>query len=303
MKNEELFDSLVQNAFEFLDRTLAELDSAPKHALINFVTAVELLFKARLSLVGAMWVAEEPTAATPERFAKGSLRTVGLELARQRIEALSEDRVDDVRFKIFQGLARHRNRVIHFFHPNLSKQHERDAIAGEICVGWFHLYGLLTGLWATEFGSYSKRTREFGVQLQTTTRFLGAVFAHVLKTNANAKTFSKCPSCGYAALDNAMGERYTAALCRVCGYREPSHKAIQHGEEDFSACCAWCDGQNTVVETAFGFKCTACGESFSECKTCEYCSEHWVGTSDSDFGDYYSGCPLCGGAASNIKDD
>src|SRR5436309_2625334 len=111
MNQEELFGSLVENALEFLDRTLADLDYAPKYALISFVTAVELVFKARLWLLDPMWVAEEPTAGTIEKFSEGKSKTVGLDLARRRIEALCDDRLDKIALSAFERVARHRNRV------------------------------------------------------------------------------------------------------------------------------------------------------------------------------------------------
>ena len=66
MKDEEIFNSIFRNAVDFLNRALDELDAHPKYALIDFAAAVELVFKARLVLIGSMWVAEEPTEATPE---------------------------------------------------------------------------------------------------------------------------------------------------------------------------------------------------------------------------------------------
>ena len=303
MKDSEIFDSLFRNALDFLNRALDELDAHPKYALIDFAAAVELVFKARIVLIGSMWVAEEPTDATPERFAQGKLRTVGLELAKKRIESLTDENIDASAFKVFQAIARHRNRVVHFFHTGLDSKSQREAVAGEIYVAWYHLYRLITGPWGKHFSRYSKPISEFGARLQSLTPFLDAVFDRVVKSDPKANTYTRCPVCNYQSLDAATGDRYQSAICHVCGYIEPSHKAIQHGEEDFVASCAACGGHQTVLATGFGFKCSECGESFADCITCEYCSEHWVGNADPDYGDYLSGCDYCDGAISRIKDD
>lgn len=303
MKDAEIFDSLFRNALDFLNRALDELEGHPKYALIDLAAAVELVFKARLVLIGSMWVAEEPTEATAERFAQGKLRTVGLELAKRRIESLTDESIDTTSFKVFQAIARHRNRVVHFFHMDLDSKQQREAVAGEIYVAWYYLYRLLTGPWGKHFSTYSKLISEFGARLQSLTPFLDAVFDRVVKSNPKAITYTKCPVCSYQSLDPVTGDRYQSAICHVCGYIEPSHKAIQHGEEDFVASCAACGGHQTVLATGFGFKCSECGESFADYTTCEYCSEHWVGNPDPDYGDYLSGCDYCNGALSRIKDD
>ncbi len=303
MKDAEIFDNLFRNAIDFLNRALDELDAHPKYALIDFAAAVELVFKARLVLIGSMWVAEEPTEATPERFAQGKLRTVGLDLGKRRIESLTDENIDATAFKVFQAIARRRNRVVHFFHTGLDSTSQREAVAGEIYVAWCHLYRLLTGTWGKYFSSYSKLISEFGARLQSLTPFLDAVFDRVVKSNPKANAYTKCPVCSYQSLDPATGDRYQSAICHVCGYIEPSHKAIQQGEEDFVASCAACGGHQTVLTTGFGFKCSECGGSFADCTTCEYCSEHWVGNADPDYGDYLSGCDYCNGALSRIKED
>lgn len=302
MTDKEIFDSLVKNALDFLNRALDELEKHPKYALIDFAAAVELVFKARLVLVGAMWVAEEPTDATAEKFAQGKVRTVTLELARKRIESLTGDTVDSDAFAVFRGVARHRNRVMHFFHTGLQSTSERQAITGELFVGWYHLHRLVSQTWGNYFPNYLDQFSKFGARLHASKPFFDAVFSKVVTTDPRAKEYSVCPCCGYMSLDKRTRDRYQDAICRVCGFIEPSHKAIQHGEEPFVASCGECEGYQTVNANDFGFKCSECGQTFSNCKTCEFCGEHWVGVAP-DYGDYFCGCEFCGGAHSRIKDD
>lgn len=247
MKNNEIFDSLFQNALDFLNHAIDEMDSHPKYALINFAAGVELVFKARLALIGLIWIAEEPTDATPKRFTQGMLRTVGLELAKKRIESLTNENIDAAAFNKFQKIARHRNRPVHFFHTDMDSKGQREALVGDFCIAWYHLYRLLTGSWGSHFSRYSKPISEFGARLQYLRPFFDAVYERMVKGNTKAKTYTKCPVCNYQSLDAAMNDRYQPAICYVCGYLEPSHKAIQKGEKDFMANCTACGGNQTVT--------------------------------------------------------
>ena len=44
----EMFDSLVRNAIDFLKKSVDELEKSPKYSVIHFYTAIELFLKARL---------------------------------------------------------------------------------------------------------------------------------------------------------------------------------------------------------------------------------------------------------------
>ena len=47
-KPSDLFDRLVDNALDFLNRSIADFEKSPKYSVIHFYTAVELFVKARL---------------------------------------------------------------------------------------------------------------------------------------------------------------------------------------------------------------------------------------------------------------
>jgi len=44
----KMFDSLVCNALDFLQRSAVGLQESPKYSVIDFCTAIELFLKARL---------------------------------------------------------------------------------------------------------------------------------------------------------------------------------------------------------------------------------------------------------------
>lgn len=304
MKKQALVSSLVENALDFLERALGEVAGHPKFALIHFAAAVELMFKARLASIHPKWIAEEPTEADSASLAQGKLRTVGFELAKRRIEALSKQAIDQQAFSALKSISRHRNRAIHFFHAILDSEKQRDNIVAEIYVGWYYLYRLVSSDWAAHFARHMGEIAEFGAKLQSLAPFLEAVYRRVVSTNPKRNTFSTCPVCSFASLDSVTGDRYCSALCRVCGYGELSHKAIQEGEHKRLISCTECEGYQTVEASAFGYKCTECQASFSSTVMCDYCHEEFAGQpSGPDFGSYHDGCSFCDGALANIDED
>lgn len=301
LKADEIFDGLAKNAIEFLLRALDQVESEPKYAIINFATGIELIFKARLALLGVEQIACNPINVDERKLAAGRLRTVGLELALERIEKVGDETIDRAISKALDKVVKHRNKVIHFHHPDLDVVAQREQVLKEMMVAWKQLFLLFNGRWRSLFTDYEESFGHIGLVLLSKVAFLSAVFDSV-KNVPGALAFSTCPACGYKALDGQTGDRYRSEICRVCGYEAPSHKGIQQGDEQFVASCANCDGVETVVQTQFGFKCTECESVFSEAMSCGYCNADWVGVGEF-FCDSASGCDHCGGPLSNIRDD
>lgn len=300
MTQDEIFNNLVDSAFDFMGHALDAVADEPKYALMSLASGIELVFKARLVREDVQWIASEPTEASSERFEQGRIKTVGFDLARRRIEALSGAPVDKAACDAFNAVARHRNRVVHFFHTDLETL--RTHVVSDIYVAWHYLYELMTGEWRTYFSDHESAMRAFGTRLQGLKPLLQAIFERVVSGSVDAGSLAQCPCCDFQGLDSAKGSGYIGAICRVCGYQALSHRAIKHGEEVFCGSCGECDGIQTVIDTGLCFKCKECEETFSDYMTCEFCGEHWVGVSG-DFGDYLEGCPHCGGAAAHWKDE
>src|SRR6266852_5701606 len=90
----EMFDLLVRNALDFLQRSAEELESAPNHSAIDFCTAIELLFKARL--LSEHWTlvyddlkkAINTNKASLAKFSRGDFVSVGMKDAIARLREL-----------------------------------------------------------------------------------------------------------------------------------------------------------------------------------------------------------------------
>ena len=306
MTHHDIFDSLTRNAFDFLERGIAEFDKAPKYSVIHFCAAVEMLLKARLMKEHWSLVVSKPDQANLAKFMAGDFSSVTLEQARTRIHDVAGEDIGSDAYASFRALANHRNKMVHFFHNGLDNDEKAKAqIVAEHCRAWFHLHRLLNH-WNCYFHDFSKEIDCANAAMLRHRKYLKAKF-EALKPELDAArqagyTPQICPACNYKALDSRTGDRCVDEICRVCGYESPSHKAIQDGEECFIANCAQCDGFETVVQAGFGFKCTECGEIFEKAEHCGYCNAAWVGV-DESFGDAATGCEHCGGILANMRDD
>ncbi|MDR0576050.1 MAG: hypothetical protein LBI87_00550 [Candidatus Accumulibacter sp.] len=306
MTHHDIFDSLTRNAFDFLERAIAEFDKYPKYSVIHFCAAVEMLLKARLMKEHWSLIVSKTDQANLANFMAGDFISVTLENARARIRDVAGEDIGDDAYASFRALANHRNKMVHFFHNGLESDEKAKAqIVAEHCRSWFHLHRLLSR-WSGYFHDFGSEIASADRAMLRHRKYLSAKFK-VLKPELDAdrkagNISEACPACGYKALNTRTGDRHVSELCRVCGYESPSHKAIQQGDEQFVANCANCDGIETVIKAGFGFKCTECNEIFDEVETCGYCNANWGGTGDS-FGDAATGCDHCGGMLANIRDD
>src|SRR5437660_505987 len=111
----ELFDSVVRNAIEFLERSLEEFSERPKYAVMNFYQAVELFVKARLMREHWSLIITKVEDADLDKFLAGNFHSVTLDLAIQRLLKIVKDAPTKNAAATFSPLRDHRNRLAHFF--------------------------------------------------------------------------------------------------------------------------------------------------------------------------------------------
>jgi hypothetical protein len=143
MNHEDIFESLTRNAFDFLERGIAEFDASPKYSVIHFCAAVEMLLKARLMKEHWSLIVSKPEQASLAKFMAGDFISVTMDEARQRLREIAGEDISADAFASFRTLANHRNKMIHFFHAGLDGDEKAKAqIVGEQCRSWFHLHRL-----------------------------------------------------------------------------------------------------------------------------------------------------------------
>jgi hypothetical protein len=86
MDTKELFKLLVENALDFLARSIEELRDRPKYSVIHFHAAVELFLKARLMSDHWSLIVTKRQEPDWEKFIKGEFQSVSLDEAASKLE-------------------------------------------------------------------------------------------------------------------------------------------------------------------------------------------------------------------------
>lgn len=253
-QQQDIFDSLTRNAFDFLERGIAEFDKAPKYAVIHFCAAVEMLLKARLMKKDWSLIVSKPDQANLAKFMAGDFMSVTLEDARVRIRDLAGEDIGDDAYASFRALANHRNKMVHFFHPGLDNDDKAKAqIVAEHCRSWLHLHRLLSR-WNTYFHDFRSEIAQADRAMKGHRKYLAAKFK-ALKSELNAASKVGC----------------TPKACSACGFNAAIPDALD--DQIASLCCLVCDHTETQIELA----CPHCGKPIAIANegyaTCEHCGK------------------------------
>ncbi len=219
-----IFDRLVRNALAFLERSAVELKDAPNYAVIDFCTAIELFLKARLLLEHWALVYEDPKLANLSKFREGDFKSVGMTDAIARLKNISGQSVSDQQKNVFEQIRRHRNMLVHFFHPAYGPNPDPttvENVTAEQCRGWFFLNRLLSRTWQGHFAFYATELERIDGKMHENRSFLRVKYEARLKDietgKANGTVFTACWFCGFEAMKaKAIGGPILLAECVVC---------------------------------------------------------------------------------------
>lgn len=225
MTRDELFESLTENALDFLDKAIEELAQQPKYSVISFYTAVELLIKARLLAEHWTLIVAQRGKLDWSKFSVGDFESVNLEEAGMRLKNVVDSPLSRQEIASFDEVRRHRNKIIHFFHEahtDKEKQQIRQEILKQQLTAWYFLERLLIERWIGYFGKWTDRVRDIGEALRRHQGYLTVVFENLkdqIEAQRNAgMLISICPSCSF---DAQMGEADKNVVyqtdCAVCG--------------------------------------------------------------------------------------
>jgi len=252
MQQQEIFDSLVKNAFDFLEQGISEFEKSPKYSVIHFCAAVEMLLKARLMNEHWSLIVSKPDQANLNKFLAGDFISVTLEESRNRLRDIAGEEISDEGFNSFRSLANHRNKMIHFFHADMESDGDaKSQIVAEQCRSWFHLHILLKR-WDDYFQDFSNEIRRANKSMNSQRKYLGAKFKALKKDlDAIRKSGSIpqiCSACNFkAAIPKHKLGTISAVSCLVC----------EHSQTQIEMNCPHCN-KPVVVEN----------EGFATCKSC-----------------------------------
>ena len=248
-----LLDALIANALDFLSRSSQEFEDHPKHSVIHFYTATELLIKARLFAEHWSLVASKPQDADWQKFLAGDFHSVTLNEAALRLEKIVQSGIPPAALKAFQSVGRHRNKMVHFFHEAHSETERKDLlrrIAREQLRSLLHLYKLLTLQWSQTFEPWRKTLEGAYDEFRKIREFLQVVFDDARP-----------------GIEERIKKGESVRQCSACAF-ESQFKPLETGEVGGGECIV-CG----LTETALILDCLDCGEpvefwgeGFSTCR-------------------------------------
>ncbi|MDO9365714.1 MAG: hypothetical protein Q7T58_05155 [Methylotenera sp.] len=226
MNKNEMFDSLVGNAMDFLSKAIEEFDTHPKYSVIHFHAAVELIIKARLMHEHWSLIVAKGNEPDWDKFVAGDFQSVTLDEAANRLQRIVQSGLTQTEIESFRNIAKHRNKMLHFFHvADKSDQSLKQDIARQQLKAWYYLHQLIGERWRDVFASHSNKISEIDQELRGLHDFLQVIFdnlkAKILEAEYAGFVFTECPSCKFKAQEHEPDiEVIYVADCLVCGLIE-----------------------------------------------------------------------------------
>lgn len=251
----EVAAQLLDNAFDFLERAIAEFEAAPKYAVIHFCAAVELFLKARLAQEHWTLVVAQPDSVDLAKFAEGRFVSVSLRVAAERLAKVLGVGLAKEELQSFEALVHERNRMVHFHHPLVDGEDAevRARLAAEQCLAWHHMHAILVNRWEQAFPLPRRRLREIETAMLRHRRFVTArykaIAAELKEKKAAGASIVDCPACACEALEvTEEATPFVDSRCHVC-------KLIKTGA---LIPCPQCERANVMTD-GWG-QCDGCGK-------------------------------------------
>lgn len=215
MRHDNLFGRLVDNALDFLSRSINDLERSPKYSVIHFHAAVELFLKARLMAEHWSLVVAKRQDADWEKFVAGDFQSVSLEEAASKLEKVVRSGISKSSLQAFKNVGKHRNKMVHFFHEAHSASNNgglRAEVAKEQLNAWYLLNQVLTGPWKDVFEAWLPQIGDIATRLRDHRKYLQVVFDHseakIEALEREGFAFAVCPSCGFKAQKRESIDEY-----------------------------------------------------------------------------------------------
>jgi len=252
-------EDLIANATDFLNSATAELTSRPKHSVIAFYSAVELILKARL--MAEHWTLAVSKNADRGSFATGDFVSVSFDEACARLQNIVGSPLPDNAKAHFNSLRKHRNKMVHFYHEGETNKNALEDIALEQLLGWRALVSLMENQWQNTFANMVFDITAIDDRFSEHRLYAKAKFQsladRIKSIEEKGGTLVVCPSCTFKAAErnqdttsifwsrclvcNSYPRRWMVTPCPTCG-----RDLINEGDD--GAHCGHCDTQVSVEE-------------------------------------------------------
>lgn len=250
------FENLVRNGIDFLEKAMSQLDSDPKHSVINFYTAVEIFLKAPLAHEHWTLVVVDRDF-NRQNYESGDFLSVSFEDACTRLATALKKPLKASAKEAFDKVRKHRNRMVHFYHDGIDGK-QRDEIKLEQAQAWFELNRFIVDTWRNKFEPFLFELRRMERNLIAHNHYAQAKYESLIPKIQGLKksgtTFQVCPNCGTEGCQfEDERHRITSLDCLVCFLRE---KKIQIE-------CPDCENADQSVVAYESFVCTNCEHEVS----------------------------------------
>lgn len=237
---DEMFDSVVKNAIDFIDASLDNLSKRPKNGIVDFYAAIELFLKARLMAEHWALVVSKPESASLLSFSVGDFHSVYLEEAAKRLKDIVGEPIKEKALNNFKALSEHRNQIVHFAHTDYADVGGTKAgVVIEQWTSWHFLHELLTVRWKDTFSAYIPEFDRLHSRMLGERGFILSRFQElepvIRKKQQNGSIFVECSKCqtvaGLVNEAHPWGSAYSCVVCQKSGTAiKPTAEKIQCGE-------------------------------------------------------------------------
>jgi hypothetical protein len=280
-KQEDIFNQLVSNAFDFLDRALNEFEGQTKHSIIDFYSATELFLKARLMkehwtlTLSGLSGGDSPKNGKNilQKFKQGDFHSVTLDQSIGRLKNIVGIDLSGPEFSAFDKIRNERNKAVHFYPSKNNNTTYREQLAEDQLIAWYFLHKLISNEWKELFEPWREKVTKIEEKLISLKKFLLVKYKNIKPDieirKKNKENITNCPSCDYEAVTHAptLDTPYTST-CLVCGF----------GELYIKSQCPDCD-QEILFSEEIRKTCGECGKNIEP----EDLVMHFANTSKEDF--------------------
>jgi Zn finger protein HypA/HybF involved in hydrogenase expression len=264
LNEQELFNSIVENAFDFLHRSVEELETLPKYSIIHFWSSIELFFKARLLKEHWTLIFADVDNANQDKILSGDFISTSYDITVKRLSNLISRPLQKQALDSFTSLRKRRNQLIHFFNNEYTApmdENTLNSIVAEQCRGWFYLHDLLTRKWEDEFSAHQMKISELHEELKKQRGYLQAKYEGLKDSIEQGMRrgipFRPCFSCNYISQKivpvTLPFYKYDCLVCSVNGVEVhidcpkcKNQMKIEDGEGECPSCGNYIDTEKLV---------------------------------------------------------
>ena len=246
--------NIINNAIDFLQKSVSELEESPKYSVLHFHAALELFLKARLIKEHWSLVFAQSKHIDKNKFASGDFISVSFSDAIERINKLSnQPELTPKVIESFEKIGKIRNTIIHFYY-DFSNDESVHKIKQAQLVALYHIHYLFVNKW-NAIGLSPDVIDIIYSELKKLREYLEIVYTNkkddIAKLTHEGYIFDKCPSCLFDSMRHEKEAKdIYQAVCIVCEYTENSFNMK-------------CECDNIVFFYGGGFStCTKCKKEF-----------------------------------------